>query len=496
MRQPHSLILVTIDCFRADHAGFLGYPGRTTPFLDSLSGESFVFQNAIASGIPTYYSLPALLASRYPLGLGRDLIGIAPGESTITSELKEHGLKTAAFVAANPYISPEFGYDQGFDLFCDFFHVAGPQFVFEKESRLPPSLRNNVNQLIARVCHGLPVLGAAYDEVYFQYCQRGSRSADESLDSLRQFPSADVIVDHAIAWLNQNSKVPVFLWLHLMDPHAPYYPKPQALELAGHGCLSASEAKYLNHYWARADIDGDRLQKKKRKIIELYDAGIRWADLQIERLVRQLGTLNRWDECILAVTADHGEEFLDHGGRFHAPIKLNSELTHVPLLVRVPGLQGSHDVPSSFGLIDLAPTLLDALALPAPANFRGRSCWRKLLNNQSWDKPVFTECVYGCSNPFDSNKRSGSKLLAVSKGGYKLVLNLASGIDYLYDLNGDPNEVAPVPELKSRIHRELLESAKKHMAEEQRSRDFDLRLAAQLSGLRREWVSPATSKPN
>src|SRR5207245_9826259 len=88
---PRSLILITVDCVRADHAGFLGYDRPTTPFLDSLASQSLVFRNALATGTPTYYSLPAILASRYPLALGRDLLGLAPDETTITSVLKQRG---------------------------------------------------------------------------------------------------------------------------------------------------------------------------------------------------------------------------------------------------------------------------------------------------------------------------------------------------------------------------------------------------------------------
>ena len=83
---PRSLVLITVDCLRADRVARSSDQNSITPFLDSLAGESFVFRNAYASGTPTYYSLPALLTSRYPLALGRDLIGIAPGESTIATE--------------------------------------------------------------------------------------------------------------------------------------------------------------------------------------------------------------------------------------------------------------------------------------------------------------------------------------------------------------------------------------------------------------------------
>ena len=120
MPSPRSLLLITVDCFRADHAGFLGYARPTTPFLDSLAKESLVFSNAIVAGAPTYFSFPAVMASRYPLGLGRDVVGLAPGEPTIASALNEAGYATAAFLAANPYLSPRFGYDAGFDVFKDF----------------------------------------------------------------------------------------------------------------------------------------------------------------------------------------------------------------------------------------------------------------------------------------------------------------------------------------------------------------------------------------
>jgi glucan phosphoethanolaminetransferase (alkaline phosphatase superfamily) len=59
-----SLVLITVDCLRADHVGFLGYQRPTTPFLDALSQESLVFQEAVAAGVPTYHAFPAIMASR------------------------------------------------------------------------------------------------------------------------------------------------------------------------------------------------------------------------------------------------------------------------------------------------------------------------------------------------------------------------------------------------------------------------------------------------
>ena len=115
-----SIILVTVDCLRADHVGFMGYHRPTTPFLDSLAGQSFVVPAAIVAGAPTYYSFPAVFASRYPLALGRDVLGLAPEEPSLTLVLKSAGYATASIGAANPYISSRFGYQEGFDTFRDF----------------------------------------------------------------------------------------------------------------------------------------------------------------------------------------------------------------------------------------------------------------------------------------------------------------------------------------------------------------------------------------
>ena len=152
---PRSLVLITVDCLRADRLG-RGGQSPPMPFLDSLSKESFIFKNALASGIPTYNSLPALRASRYPLALGRDVIGLAPDENTIGSELQQAGFRTAAFVAGNPYICEAHGYGNGFDVFRNFLSAGemdGPANQYLPQG---PSLRGRTNRMISRACHRVP----------------------------------------------------------------------------------------------------------------------------------------------------------------------------------------------------------------------------------------------------------------------------------------------------------------------------------------------------
>ncbi|MGH9504273.1 MAG: sulfatase [Terriglobales bacterium] len=484
MRASPSLLLITVDCFRADHAGFLGYPRATTPFLDSLAAESLVFSNAIVAGAPTYFSFPALMGSRYPLSLGRDVVGLGPDEPTIASALSESGYATGAFLAANPYLSPRFGYDSGFSTFKDFLDARTNPLPREPDNDQPAHLPSRWNRRLEKVSRGLGPVGTLYDELYFQYCQRLASPAAMSLDQFRRFPTADVIVDHAQDWLKGIAGQPFFLWLHLMDPHSPYYPRQEALELMGQGLVDAWRARYLNSYWNRGDLGASRLQRKRKDVEALYDAGIRWVDAQAARLVETLQGLGLWQDCVMALTADHGEEFLDHGGRYHPPSRAGEELVRVPLLLRAPGLNQAK-VAAPFSLLHLAPTLLDILGVPIPGSFRGRSHSALLRKGESWDGEAIVESVGACNNPFVTENRLQARLLAVREARYKMVFDFNSAQEELFDLEADPRELHPLPgDAEKPVRRRLLDRARQHLTDSLRSRDAHRRLAARLRDLR------------
>jgi arylsulfatase A-like enzyme len=493
MNSLRSLVLITVDCLRADHVGFLGYDRKTTPFLDSLASESRVLPNAIVAGAPTYYSFPAIMASRYPLALGRDVIGLAPEEATLATVMKQLGYSTAAFLAANPYLSPRFGYDTGFDTFHD--------FLDEESADIPlngggTGMRGRLNRNLADLFHKLGSAGSVYDELYFQYCQRLTDSPGVSLDRLRRFPAADVIVDHASDWLGGIAGGPFFLWLHFMDPHSPYYPSKKSLQWMGHPTLDARRARYVNSYWNRSDLTAKRLARHRDEVIALYDAGIRWVDGQIARLVDILHNFNLWENTVMALTADHGEEFLDHGGRYHSPSKVTEELIHVPLLIRVPGLKNMEPARSTFSLIRLAPTLLEAVGARPPDSFRGSSLWATLQHNKDWEGQAIVECVSGCNNPFLASNRLGPRILAIREDRYKLVVDFGSSSEQLFDLNLDVEELHPLPPSKEKsVRYRLLQRARQHLADSLLPRDPSHRVTAQLRDLQIEWANSSVRIP-
>ena len=492
MARRKSILLVTVDCLRADHVRFMGYKPATTPILDSLAAESFVVPAAIVAGAPTYYSIPTILASRYPLALGRDVLGLAPNEPTLASVLKQAGYATASFSAANPYISSRFGYAEGFDRFRDFL-----------TGELSPLSDGNANDAggnswASRLNRKLQAMGPAmgpfrmvYDELYFQYCQRRTPAAS-SLDALRRFPAADEIVDDACAWLPSVGDKPFFLWLHLMDPHSPYYPKDTAMAQMRQSPVTPYRARYLNSYWLRSDLGPRRLARYRDDVIALYDAGIRWVDTQVARLIEQLRAAGQWDDCIFAFTADHGEEFLDHGGRYHPPSRLMEELIHVPLLIRVPGSTKKELTNAPFSMLHLAPTLLDVAKLSAPAAFRGSSFWPQMRDGSDYDPVAISEAVGSCTNPFHRDHRLGPRVLSVRERRFKLLLHFDPRAEYLYDLEADPGEQAPLAPTSQRpVRRRLLEMARAHLQESIEQRDERARMRSRLRELQIKWEKTA-----
>jgi len=499
-----SLVLVTVDCLRADHVGFLGYSRPVTPFLDSLAGNSVVFTDGIVVGAPTYFSFPAIMASRYPLSLGREILGIAPGEPTIATALQDAGYKTAAFLAGNPYLSPRFGYQQGFDEFRDFLGAA---LRTEAQAPIVPASKglSALNRRLESASLRTRLTAAAYQELYFWYCQWRSASENLSMDQLRRYPAAEVIIDQACSWLSQLGDQPFFLWLHLMDPHHPYYPPSAAFSSLGVSDISdisPRRARFLNSFWNRGDIGPRRLQRHRAEILSLYDAGVHWADKQISRLVAALQQAQRWDETVFVVTADHGEEFLEHGARYHSPLNLPEQIIHVPLLVRAPGTPGIRVSQRPFSLIHLAPTLLEALGTAIPGSFQGQSRWKQIAAGTLPDEPVIVECIEACNNPFQVEDRVRPRLLAVRHSEYKMIVRFSDRTDRLYDLKHDPGELSPLPaDVLTRERARLLQVARAHLEESRQNRNTRLALGARLHELRQTielrsqaaTVSPASS---
>ncbi len=211
---------------------------------------------------------------------------------------------------------------------------------------------------------------------------------------------ADDVTRRAESWLAANSQQPFFVFIHLFDLHRPYDP-PAA-------------------YRARFGEDE-------------YDAELGYVDAVLGDFWKFLAARQLFEHSLIVLTADHGESLGEHGESTHGYFVYESTL-HVPLIIHWPQGSGTYPprVEAPAGLIDVAPTILEALGVAAPPSFQGRSLFPLLARDTSAQRKVYSESLYAHDNFRCAPLRS----LRVSNYQY-----IAAPRPELYDLSLDPGEL-------------------------------------------------------
>lgn len=337
---PH-VILITLDAFRADLVDGQEGAAPAAPNLTALTRDSVRFSRAISAGPWTLAALPAIMASAYPSGYGGVWAPLPANTPLLAEAFAAAGYHTAA-VTANYLLDHKLGYDRGFDQ----FHQLGRQFDkawFQNVRgawRVLPS---------ARWHRAMEKLGMI---VY----------PDATPDAWR-------VVAAAGDCLSQAGGRPVFLWTHFMDTHDPYYPEepPTDYRLRAEAWLACRE--YFR-YLRTPRPPSDEVVALLRS---LYLRAVTRLDAELGGFFELLRRAGLWEDAIVVVTADHGEELGEHGGLAHGSHELFDELLHVPLIIKLPGQLAGRCVTQPVSMADLAPTLLDLCGVAIPQGYRGRS---------------------------------------------------------------------------------------------------------------------------
>jgi arylsulfatase A-like enzyme len=234
--------------------------------------------------------------------------------------------------------------------------------------------------------------------VFFIDGERFTSFRDRSLDfeyRKIEFASAAQRVDQVKAYLGRvKPEQRLFLWVHLFEPHEPY------------------EA-HAEHPFGDRDVDR-------------YDAEIAAADAGLGAIVDVVR--GQRPSTVVLVAADHGEEFGEHGGRYHGT-SVHEEQVRVPLVVNAPGLLPPHRVAVPVQLVDLLPTVLSGLDIPRPARVRGTDLGPALAQAAPSGEG---------SKGFAFAETDSQTLLA--KGGDRLVCERRVGACALYAVGADPAE--------------------------------------------------------
>ena len=284
LARPPDVVLVVIDTLRADHLPAYGYGRDTAPALSAIAREGLRFTRAYAQSGWTLASMATLFTGLYPHqhrvardGCQPEAFGyLDPARVTLAEALRARGYRAGAWVN-NTFMAPTFGLNQGFEPY--------------------------------------DYVGATNDT---------HRTAAET-------------VDRGLAWLDrpEGAGQPAFLVLHFMEPHLDYAPPADLRGTFTQGPPAGRLGSIpLGAFQTR---QATPTEAEKAYMVDLYDEEIRAADRGLAALVAGLEARGRLDNTLLIVTADHGEEFWDHGGFEHGHA-LWSELTRVPLVLRGPGV--------------------------------------------------------------------------------------------------------------------------------------------------------------
>jgi arylsulfatase A-like enzyme len=338
--QPNILLLV-IDCLRADHVSANGYHRPTTPALDSLADDGLSFTQAISQSSWTRPSMPTLLTGLYPsehgiLELTRDESGVvigpilAPEVDTLAERLAGAGYTSLLF-GEQYQLSRKFGLAQGFEHY-----------------------QNNIG-------------------------------------------GAEGINRRFLKWLDQNQPQRFFTLLHYFDIHWPYCPPPSSqgtFDEGGGDIDFCKRSRKLRIAIRRGEIALSEADKKT--MVAVYDEELLTLDRTLARLFDDLRERQLWDNTLVIVTADHGEEFFEHGGIGHKN-NLFDELIRVPVILRAPS-----------------------------------------------DWPVERGRLASGGEEREYTVSESSAYLAVRTAKLKLILFRDEGTEVLYDLEADPLETVDV----------------------------------------------------
>jgi arylsulfatase A-like enzyme len=391
--QPN-VLLITIDTLRADHMSTYGGPAGT-PAADRLAAEGVRFTNAYAQLPQTTPSHAALFTGQYPSTNGVRVSRhdrLPPESLTLAEVLADHGYRTGGLYSWYSLEGPLVGLDQGFATYRSIIVRAGMAEV------LPP--------------------GAALE----------ARDRGENLEAVFD-GRADATTAAAIEWLDEAARDrarPWFLWVHYRDPHYPYQAPPPYDEMYEPRCPGCADGSFatLERIWAGWQPPPADLAR----ITAAYDGEISFTDAEVARLLARLDQLGLAQATAVILTADHGEAFGEHGAWFHG-LHLHQAETHVPLLVRWPGvLPAGATVDAAAQVVDVMPTVLDFLGLPLPPALDGRTLWPAMRGEDVGDYVAVVELAE-------------RRHTAVIQGEWKLVRDSATGQRSLYHLPTDPGEV-------------------------------------------------------
>ncbi|MHC4845190.1 MAG: sulfatase, partial [Planctomycetota bacterium] len=371
-----AVVLYVEDTLRADHLSTYGYARSTDPHLAGMAAQGATFTRAWSTSNWTRPSISSMLTSLDPVAHGNQMHTrrVPEALTTLAEALGEAGWITASFVT-NYHAGSWAGLDQGFD-------VAAEPWAY------------------------------------------GASSMESTLTSA-------ALAEPLAAFLAEHADEQVLVFVHTLDPHAPYQPEAEDMQV-----IARDPAKISPH-----DDLGDKDHGRWRQATRGYDAEVLHNDRELAALDAALARLGLADDTLFVFASDHGEAFGERGHWEHRQ-NLHEEQVRVPWILRWPGeVAAGRRIDTPVSLLDLAPTVLGLLDVAAPEAWQGRDLSPQLRDDDAdpaRPAPIFLDAVYGDDRPDKTHE------IAVVNWPHKLIASVRQDGELrpasLFDLARDPGE--------------------------------------------------------
>lgn len=330
----NNTLMISIDTLRADHLSCYGYPRITSPHLDLLAKESFLFENCISNcthTMPAYTSMfTGLSAMQHGI---TGTLWCLPNEDSMTLDdniptlaelLQTNGYLPAAVDNLNSMACHPKWFPRGFKYYINLTRYSKEPDIEEKEKR----------SFLQRV----GVCSVKAEEINYE----------------------------TLRWLKEHRKEEFFLFLHYWDTHQPYNQPEPFRSRFKKDPLASKTIKGKGKYFLGGGLEQNVIRSKAKKMIDLYDGEISYVDKYIGEIIASLQELGLYEDTWILVTADHGETMAEHNGYFTHREPYDAVL-RVPFLIKPPKSTSLYKrirrIDSIVQQADIFPTIVDILRL-------------------------------------------------------------------------------------------------------------------------------------
>lgn len=383
--KPPNILIISLDACRADHLSCYGYTRETSPFLDNLASQGVLFKNAF---INTH--------------------GTPPSHLTILSSLynQTHGL--------GGWFSPM---------------KISPEIIMVQEI-----LQD----------HGYITLSVTGGSFFKNYGFERGFTEFESTGVQTESVESGVKKVLGLVEKYSGKQKPIFVFFHTFSIHSPYKPPEEYKTIFGkYDCNFECSSKNLMKFLKKANKLSDT---ELEYIISQYDAGIKYTDDILKGLFENLETFGFFDNYLVIITADHGEEFGEHGRLLHTKT-LYDELLCVPMIMTGSSIPKGHIDKRMVSSIDITPTILGFAGIKTDIHMEGQNLLLHNTGNNNQKEAVFAQY--------------GSSLYSIRTIDWKLIETQKPYSVSLFDLKSDPGETMDVSEhhqeICHQLHKRLIE---------------------------------------